>query len=298
MNFFWVNHGQTYEQEIDGGYIWSPTHKKIKGKMVSHWSYDYMKTVEPGDIVFSFVKTYIQAIGYAVTAYQDCDRPIEYPAESDWNSKGWKVKVEFVRLKTPFRPKDYFGEIQQLLPQNHTPLDKNGGGCQGCYLTLIGKDLGLYLLNNNNIEIPSVNMDSSDDITVKRTEKSAITLQRLGQPYFRKKLIEKYSGKCQVTGIKLNELLRASHIKPWSLSNDQERLDCNNGLLLASHIDVLFDKGFISFDDGGSMLYSNSQISELFMSQNIPSREIIVDDKTRNYLAWHRENIFKATKKH
>ncbi len=294
MSFFWVNHGQTYEQEIDGGYIWSPTHKKIKDKEFEHWSYNYMKTVEPGDIVFSFARSCIQAIGYAVSAYQDCERPAGYPTEPDWSNKGWKVEVDFIRLKKPFRPKDYFNQIQPLLPERHTPLDRNGGGCQGCYLTRIGKDLGLYLLNSNNIDIPNTTIDSSEDIAAKRTEKSAITLQRLGQPYFRKKLIEKYSGKCQVTGIKLNELLRASHIKPWKLSNDQERLDPNNGLLLASHIDILFDTGLISFDDGGSMLYSNSHISELFMSQNIPSRKIIINDKTRNYLAWHRDNIFKA----
>lgn len=255
-----------------------------------------MTTVAPGDIVFSFAKGHIQAIGYVRSAHQDCEKPTGF--STDWDNKGWKVKVDFIRLKAPFRPKDYFDQIKLLLHAKYAPLDKNGEGCQGCYLTRIDKDLGLYLLNNNNIEIPDLNIDSSEDLIVKNTEKSTITLQRLGQGAFRKELIEKYSGKCQVTGIDIKELLRASHIKPWKLSNDRERLDSNNGLLLASHIDVLFDKGFISFDDSGSMLHANSQISELFLSQNIPSRKIIIDDETRNYLAWHRDNIFKATKKH
>lgn len=293
MKFFWVNHGQTYKQEIDGGYIWSPTHKRGGS---SHWSYNYMTTVEPGDIVFSFAKSYIQAIGYARSTHQDWEKPTGF--STGWDSKGWKVEVDFIRLKAPFKPKDYFDEIRPLLPKKYSPLDKNGEGCQGCYLTQIDEDLGLYLLNSNNIDIPDTAVEGSEDITIKTTEKSTITLQRLGQNVFRNELIEKYSGMCQVTGIDIKELLRASHIKPWRLSNDRERLDSSNGLLLSSHIDILFDKGFISFDDNGSILHASLKIGELFMSQNIPSRKIIIDDKTRHYLAWHRDHIFKATKKH
>jgi hypothetical protein len=44
MRFWWVNHKQTYRQEIGGGYIWSPK-AKING--VRNQSYDYMRLVEP-----------------------------------------------------------------------------------------------------------------------------------------------------------------------------------------------------------------------------------------------------------
>jgi predicted restriction endonuclease len=50
--------------------------------------------------------------------------------------------------------------------------------------------------------------------------------------------------------------LIASHIKPWRSANNQERIDGSNGLLLAPHVDLLFDRGLISFTDEGSLLVS------------------------------------------
>jgi hypothetical protein len=61
---------------------------------------------------------------------------------------------------------------------------------------------------------------------------------------------------CAVTKCSVRDLLRASHIKPWRVSSHQERLDPQNGILLSANIDILFDKGFLSFDDNGHMLVS------------------------------------------
>ncbi len=70
---------------------------------------------------------------------------------------------------------------------------------------------------------------------------------RVGQGDFRKSLIEKYDGKCVVTGIDLTKLLIASHIKPWRISDNKERLSSENGLLLSANLDKLFDSGLITF---------------------------------------------------
>ena len=48
----------------------------------------------------------------------------------------------------------------------------------------------------------------------------------------------------------------ASHIKPWTKSNDFEKLDGNNRLLLSPHVDKLFDTGYISFEGNDSMIIS------------------------------------------
>ncbi|MGH8783212.1 HNH endonuclease [Paraburkholderia sp.] len=45
----------------------------------------------------------------------------------------------------------------------------------------------------------------------------------------------------------VRELLIASHIKPWRESDNEERLDGMNGLLLATHADRLFDRYLMSF---------------------------------------------------
>lgn len=50
------------------------------------------------------------------------------------------------------------------------------------------------------------------------------------------------------------ELLRASHIKPWASSNNVERLDPANGLLLAVNYDAAFDALLMTFDEGGGLI--------------------------------------------
>jgi putative restriction endonuclease len=90
------------------------------------------------------------------------------------------------------------------------------------------------------------------------TEAERLVVQRVGQDLFRNSLIEYWEGRCCVTGLAVPALLRASHIKPWAkCQSDDERLDVFNGLLLAPHVDALFDGGWISFSDEGSVLVSS-----------------------------------------
>jgi hypothetical protein len=85
------------------------------------------------------------------------------------------------------------------------------------------------------------------------TEKQAVTKARIGQGIFRQLLLEMWEG-CAVTDIRLPNVLRASHIKPWRFSTNSERLDPYNGLLLLPQYDQLFDKGLISFDNKGPVI--------------------------------------------
>ena len=80
-------------------------------------------------------------------------------------------------------------------------------------------------------------IESSGDLTI--TEKRQLLKARVGQGDFRKHLIE-YWQCCSVTGCSRLDCLMASHIKPWRKSNNQERLDVFNGLLLTPNLDKLF----------------------------------------------------------
>jgi hypothetical protein len=96
---------------------------------------------------------------------------------------------------------------------------------------------------------------------IKRTVKSKTTRKtlidaRLGQGQFRAAVENRWNGRCAVTGCAIPAVVRASHIKPWSKSTNPERLNPANGVLLAAHIDALFDRGLISFTNNGSMLLS------------------------------------------
>lgn len=95
-------------------------------------------------------------------------------------------------------------------------------------------------------------IDDLDEINTSSrssTEKEALVNARVGQGRFRSD-VEKLWGQketCALTSIDIPELLIASHIKPWRASDDLERLDPTNGLLLAAHVDKLFDRYLISF---------------------------------------------------
>lgn len=73
---------------------------------------------------------------------------------------------------------------------------------------------------------------------------------------FRRGLLRRWSGKCAVHGASCNDQLRASHIVAWRL-NESLRGDVNNGLLLSTPLDSLFDQGLISFGDDGTLLESD-----------------------------------------
>ena len=66
------------------------------------------------------------------------------------------------------------------------------------------------------------------------TEAERLVVQRVGQNLFRSALLDYWQGRCCITGLDMDALLSAFHIKPWAAcTSDDERLDVFNGLLLA-----------------------------------------------------------------
>ena len=84
----------------------------------------------------------------------------------------------------------------------------------------------------------------------------------------------------------------SSHIVPWSESNDIERLDSENGILLSPNIDSLFDKHLISFEDNGSIIISSKVDEVNQISLGINSQiKIPVSEGMKKYLKRHRERF-------
>ena len=126
------------------------------------------------------------------------------------------------------------------------------------------------------------------------TEHEALTKQRVGQSVFRKGLMEYWQGRCCVTGIFEADLLKASHIKPWSkCANDKERLDVNNGLLLAAHIDAAFDAGLIAIQDDGALVLSPKLSKKTIESLGLGGNSKIkgLGPEHHVHLKWHREHF-------
>ncbi|WP_054553584.1 HNH endonuclease [Pseudoalteromonas lipolytica] len=121
------------------------------------------------------------------------------------------------------------------------------------------------------------------------TEKDALVKVRIGQGSYRDALDDIWKG-CALTGIKCRDLLRASHIKAWRDAEAHERLDPYNGLLLAAHLDALFDKGLISFDSNGFILISDSiSESDLNKLSFDKTMQLHIPQKTHEYMKYHRE---------
>lgn len=86
-----------------------------------------------------------------------------------------------------------------------------------------------------------------NDVSISVTQRESIVKSRVGQGIFRSRILNKFNGKCLITGISIEKCLIASHIKPWAVCTNEERLSENNGLLLSATYDRLFDSGLISF---------------------------------------------------
>jgi hypothetical protein len=93
------------------------------------------------------------------------------------------------------------------------------------------------------------------DDRIRETERLAIIRARNGQGLFKDR-VSKIESHCRITGVRNPVHLVASHCKPWRDSTNEERLNGENGLLLTPTIDHLFDRGFISFEDGGKLIVS------------------------------------------
>jgi putative restriction endonuclease len=306
MNFWWVNQNQTYKAEVQGGFLWSPKTNKNGAK---NQFYDNMTLVRPGDVVFSFCDTRIRAIGKALAGAETATKPDFGGAGGYWDNEGWYVPVEFTELRSSIRPKDMIDEIRPLLPEKYSPLQKNGDGLQSVYLAAVPPALAQVLLDALGAEAVSIATDEFEaDIDEEETVQSNIEGRTDIGPTVKRQLVNSRRGQgifksnvrlnercCRLTGEADPRLLVASHIKPWKDSSDQEKLDGCNGLLLSPHVDSLFDKGLISFQDDGSVLVSSKLDSKTLERWGLKHVTNVGAFSTSQavYLAYHREHVFK-----
>ena len=114
---------------------------------------------------------------------------------------------------------------------------------------------------------------------------------RVGQGWYRLEVLKRWDIKCAVTDCGIEKILISSHIVAWSESNDNERLDVGNGILLSPNIDALFDRHLISVQDNGEIMISSKLRTEdlnlLGVNHNMRLRIVFNDMKP--YLSRHRK---------
>ena len=130
-----------------------------------------------------------------------------------------------------------------------------------------------------------------------KTERKGLVTSRVGQGAYRKRIIHRWEYKCAVTGFDKLDVLIASHIVPWADSNDNERLDVHNGLLLSPTYDALFDRHLISFNDNGKIILSDNIEMQAFEKIGVIGKEKIKNFSQYNltYLDRHRNLFYEKT---
>ena len=118
--------------------------------------------------------------------------------------------------------------------------------------------------------------------------------QRIGQDILRKYLMMYWGGQCPLTRINDEDLLRASHIKPWTkCENNTTRLNLHNCLLLSALWDAAFDKGLVTFDVKGQPHFSThiSLVAKNKLECDC-QKPIPLKDEHKLFLKWHHHNVF------
>lgn len=120
---------------------------------------------------------------------------------------------------------------------------------------------------------------------------------RLGQGIFRVQVLDAYGRACAVTGEHSLPVLEAAHIKPYANGGEHS---VANGLSLRSDLHRLFDRGYVTVDEGGRFVVGR-RLKEEFengrsyyglhgQALHLPQEHLLRPSSTG--LAWHREELF------
>lgn len=157
----------------------------------------------------------------------------------------------------------------------------------------------LPIHDNNNDEVIEEIQKIEKEVellNIDEESKKAIVNVRVNQGKFRDLLLKRYNNKCCLCAVKNQKFLIASHIKPWAKSEPKEKADIDNGFLLCPNHDRLFDKGYITFDDDGTIIISSKLSKDNSMYLNVDSKMHIeqLTKGNRKYLEFHRKKVFDS----
>ncbi|MCH4857798.1 HNH endonuclease [Bifidobacterium pseudocatenulatum] len=130
-------------------------------------------------------------------------------------------------------------------------------------------------------------------------DRPVLVTQRVSQQYFRNTLTHNYHDRCCVTGIAIDSLLIASHIKPWRDSSPSEKVAASNGLLLNAFHDRAFDQGLIMLDND-FVIHVPSYVKHTEINNEwlyrYKGRRIVpptVCAPSREFPEFHRKHVFR-----
>lgn len=227
-------------------------------------------------------KNWLISTGLAISSAKKYESAI-YGSISGWAEEAGIIKANLIEINDP---KD-FESLSKKIKELEIFQERNSVGNQ-MYSAALNRYLEYLIAIENEVE-EDIEKVSKDD-SASETEKESLIKSRLGQGAFRKNLLDYWHG-CSVTGYHYSKLLVASHIKPWRSSDNNERMDKFNGLLLIPNLDKAFDQGFMSFKKNGDVLISDLLQKPYLLGINTGLR-IHISDQHQEYLEYHRDVVF------
>jgi hypothetical protein len=247
---------------------------------------DYNKLL--GLLLYRLAKTETQISRVILDSNKVSDIPVEQRVAN--LAMPYPIDLKSVDIE------DFRKMLQRQVAQMHrNPNAKQGGNAQKRIRICLGKSVDTDQLIS---EIEGITEPTEEVFApgLTETERSYLRSSRLGQGQFRKDLLRNYGGKCPITGIEQDQLLVASHIKPWKVCTNAERVDSNNGVLFSAMVDRLFDKGLVSFSDDGKVIVSPRLSTSDSAKCGIEQwHRLQLTDQSKSYMEYHRAVEFKST---
>ncbi len=305
--YWWVNQSRAVARGLMGDYLWAA--QASSGSAAE--SARCIQAIQPGELIFAYADGALSGIGLALRAASAATRPPELAATGKaGNPSGWHLPVRFFELAVPLHPKPHMGLLRPVLPEAHSPMRATGARNPLVYLAAIPDAMATALrqllagqLEDIEAQIKAAVVSELADDWVESSIRRRTDLQpadkqqliraRRGLGLFRASL-EKIESACRVTGLLDRRHLRACHIKPWSVSEDPEKIDGANGVLLSPHVAHLFARGYISFSDQGDLLASRHLNPAILTawSLRLPMKVGPFLPRQCVYLEYHRNRIF------
>ena len=296
MAFFWVNLGTSYKEVAEHKFLWAPSYViGSKGEKKTSAGWEPVKEIKKGDTIFCCREGNIIYVAIAIDNAYPAQRP-QTRTFSKWNEDGWRADVDLTILAPSVSVQDFKPTLMDLHNQQCSPvLFTRAGGTSQQYMVPLPLGAGA-LINKYLGQAEEKVCERAEAIKGRKLKqggtREVIAQARVGQGQFREDVLALWKNTCPVSGLGKAELLTASHIVPWCLSNETEKIDPNNGFPLSPALDKLFDRGYISFGDDGHLLIKESLLS----SDDLKCLGVAADAKIhglnaeqKKYLAQHRK---------
>lgn len=320
MNFWFVVQSTTSHHKGNESYLWCPKkNKRGKAEIINSY-FENMRRVKPGDVILAYFDGGVQGYGVALTYSYTYLRPPHF--KDQWDKIGWRCDVDFTRFHEKV---DYRKHSKELVAEAFkkgevNPLTKHGILYQSGYLSRVTPEFVRIIAQDaKHKELLAILRGKAaavgggqaldtigyrhallDDLAMRniKNEYDADSVRdllkaRYGLGVFREHVaqLEKY---CRVTSQHHSYALTACHIKPWRDANNDERLVGANGLLLDPSAARLFNYGFFSFENNGSLIKAEAVAADdplthpLFKGK--PAKRTFNADQ-KHFLQHHREYV-------